>query len=827
MIPTRLDAIAAAIGAPAPAGKARVAQVCVDSRRVGPDALFVALPGRHTDGHRFLGEAFRNGAAAAIVAAAAAIEAEPGWRLLKVAEPLAALQRLARWYRRTALGQVVAITGSNGKTVVKDALATLFAGRNALASPGSFNSQVGLPLAVLSGSRTAELAFLEAGISEPGEMALLADIAAPDFGILTNIGMAHLAAFGSREAIAAEKLRLFADIPPTGWLLAPDDPILDPLLGRLECRVQRPAEILNFTPGEAVEDGQSVDISNGSGKTFTFRVNTRSPHLLADLHIAAAAAHRLGLGLGDIAAALDGYAPRPTRMEFRSSPERVRIVNDASSADPVSVHAALRAAALGAAESGRKIFVFAGMRELGAEARRAHAQVGTDAAQYGFSHLLLLGGEALDATAAAFRAARPDGEAVTVGGVPAIKDHLLPLLRPGDTVLFKGPRDSGLARAARELSGSIAQRCLWLELSAIAGNIARFQRHCGGRVKIMAMLKALAYGTDLVQLAAWMAELGIHHIGVSSTGEGMAVRKVGVTQDIYVVLPDRDDADNLARHRLTPILYSAELVAPFAATLAGSGRVLDVHLMVNTGMNHLGVEPEEAVGVARAIAATGTLRLTGLATHFAAADDPAADGFTRGKQIATFDRVIAELRAAGFAELTVHAANTAAAVRFPEAHYDMVRIGIGLYGVYGSAAVREAMALELAVGVTSRIASIRTLRAGEAVGYNLTFRAPRPMRIGIVPFGYDDGLPWGLAGSGYHALVDGRPAPIVGRICMDQLQLDLSALPEVESGAEVLLYGAHGGYQLRPEEVAAKAGSIPHELLVRLGKRVERIYIEP
>src|SRR5581483_10209400 len=176
-------------------------------------------------------------------------------------------------------------------------------------------------------------------------------------------------------------------------------------------------EILNFTPGEAVEDGQSVDISNGSGKIFTFRVNTRSPHLLADLHIAAAAAHRLGLGLGDIAAALDGYAPRPTRMEFRSSPERVRIVNDASSADPVSVHAALRAA-----ELGRKIFVFAGMRELGAEARRAHAQVGTDAAQYGFSHLLLLGGGALDATAAAFRAARPDGEAVTVAGVSAIKD---------------------------------------------------------------------------------------------------------------------------------------------------------------------------------------------------------------------------------------------------------------------------------------------------------------------------------------------------------------------------------------------------------------------
>jgi alanine racemase/UDP-N-acetylmuramoyl-tripeptide--D-alanyl-D-alanine ligase len=583
-----------------------------------------------------------------------------------------------------------------------------------------------------------------------------------------------------------------------------------------------------LTPRQLTEDGQIVELAAAGGAgSREFHLRARSPHVVADLHFAAAAAHLLGLDLDEIAQRLEDYSPRPTRMEFWSSPDRVRIVNDAYSADPVSVHAALRAAALGAAGTGRRVFAFAGVREMGAREAREHYQIGAEAAACDFSHLVLMGDAPLSETRRGFEAARPGGTVVAVEDTTALKDYLLGLLRPGDTVLFKGPRDCGMARAARELSGSIAQRCLHVEMSAIAGNLARFQRHCGGRVKIMAMLKALAYGTDLVQLAFWMSHLGIHQIGVSSTAEGMAIRKVGVQQDIYVVLPDRDDADNLARHRLTPMLYSDDLVDAFAATLARTKTRLDVHLMVNTGMNHLGVEPEEAVVVARHIADSGVLRLTGVATHFAAADDPAQDEFTRGTQIARFERTLAALRAAGFRDLIAHAANTAGTIRFPEAHYDMVRIGIGLYGVHTAPAVAAAMPLELAVGVTSRIASVRTLRAGEAVGYNRTYTAAGERRIAIVPFGYDDGLPWALAGTDYHALVEGRPAAIVGRIAMDQMQIDVTDVPGATAGTEVLLYGAHGGYQIRPEEVATKAGSIPHELLVRLGKRVERIYIEP
>ena len=219
------------------------------------------------------------------------------------------------------------------------------------------------------------------------------------------------------------------------------------------------------------------------------------------------------------------------------------------------------------------------------------------------------------------------------------------------------------------------------------------------------------------------------------------------------------------------------------------------------------------------------MRLTGVCTHFASAEDPNSDDFTR-RQIAAFNQVVAALEANGFTGLQIHAANTAGAIRFPEARYNMVRIGLGLYGIYPSEVSRQVMGLELAVGVTSRIASIQQFAPGETLGYNRTFTAQRPTRVGIVPFGYDDGLPWRLSGVG-EVLVEGRRAPVVGRISMDQMQIDITEIPGIGIGAEVLLYGTHNGYTLRPEEVAEKAGTIPYELLTRVGERVHRIYVEP
>jgi Alr-MurF fusion protein len=807
-----------------------VDRVATDSRGAAPGALFVALRGEQTDGHRFLPDAFRNGASAALVAQNKLrdLAADPAWPLIVVPDTLRALQSLARGHRRAYFSKVLAITGSNGKTIVKDALRTLLAGRELLASPGSYNSQLGLPLAVLSAEKPEPLAILEVGVSAPGDMATLKEIAAPDYGILTNIGMAHLANFGSREAIAREKMSLFSDLPEDGWLLLPaQEPTAAAYATQLRCPVHQVGgshQVLSMNAVSLTEEGQLLQLSMRDGEPRNVHVSTRSTQIVCDLHFAATAAHLLGASLDEIASALEGYVPSATRMELWSSPGGIRLINDAYSSDPISVHAALRSAAMSAPRNGRKIFVFAGMRELGAKSAGEHSQVGAQAGECGFSHLFLVGGGELQSTAEGFRSAMPQAQITQVQNPEQLKEQLLPLLRPADTVLFKGPRNAGMVKAVRDLSGAIAQRCLWVNLAAIEENIARFRRHCGG-AHILAMLKAMAYGTDLLQLASWMSRLGVHHIGVSSANEGVAVRRTGADQEIFVFLCEPEDVDNLLRYRLTPVIYSAELVETFANSLAGSGRTLDVHLKVDTGMHRLGVDPKAALELAQRIRSSGTMRLTGVCTHFAAADDPNSDGFTR-QQIAIFDEVVKQLRAAGFNQLQVHAANTAAAVRFPQAHYNMVRIGLGLYGLYPSPAIEQTMKLELAIGVTSRITSVQEFAPGDTLGYNRTFTASRKTKIGVIPFGYDDGLPWRLSGKG-HVLVEGKPAPIVGRISMDQMQIDITDLPGIAVGAEALLYGTHNGHTLRPELVAEQAGTIGHELLTRLGERVHRIYVEP
>ncbi|HKW75932.1 MAG TPA: alanine racemase [Terriglobales bacterium] len=830
MIPTRLETIAEAV-----AGELRgdaaivVDRICTDSRGASRGALFVALKGEQTDGHRFLADAFRNGASAALVSMTklVGLAMRPERPLIVVADTLRALQALAGWHRRKYLGKVVAITGSNGKTIVKDALRTLLAGRDLLASPGSYNSQLGLPLAILSAEKPEPLAILEVGISAPGEMAPLEAMAAPDFGILTNIGLAHFAAFGSREAIAREKMLLFRNIGKDGWLLIPasETSIAEPLRG-MNCSVYEVGskQLPAFSSGAFTEEGQVLELRLPPGEIRTINVKTRSAEIISDLHIAACAAHLLGATLDEIAAGLEGYTPPPTRVELWSSPQGIRLINDGYSADPISVQAALRSAALSSGRSGRKIFAFAGMRELGATSDREHRQVGSQAGELGFSHLFLVGEGELQSTADGFSAATQNGQVARVQNPEQLKEQLLPLLRPGDTVLFKGPRNSGMVKAVRDLSGAIAQRCQWINLAAIESNIARFRRHCGG-AHVMAMLKAMAYGTDLAQLAGWMSRLGVRHIGVSSANEGVAARKSGAGQDIFVFLSEPEDLDNLLRYRLTPVIYSGALVESFAKALAGTGQSLDIHLKVDTGMHRLGVTPEEALALAQKIRSSGSMRLRGVCTHFAAADDPQSDEFTR-QQIAVFDDTLAALRREGFNDFIVHAANTAAAVRFPQARYDMVRIGLGLYGIYPSDAVREELELELAIGVTSRITSIQEFAPGATLGYSRTFTATRKTRVGVVPFGYDDGLPWGLSGKG-QVLVEGRPAPLVGRISMDQMQVDITDLPGIGVGAEVLLYGSHNGHTLRPELVADQAGTISHELLTRLGERVHRIYVEP
>lgn len=801
---------------PVPTTETPVRGVTVDSRRCWPGDLFFALPGQRTDGHRFVQGALRAGAVAAVVG----MDFSGEGRLIRVDDPLAALQRLAAWYRRTHLQTVVAITGSNGKTIVKDALVRLLAGQAVYGSPGSHNSQLGVPLAVLSAPEGVSTAVFEAGVSAPGEMARLQSILQPDHGILTNIGLAHLAGFGSRAVTAREKLTLFKDA--RGWLLLPDEPLLTPHLQAMpgQCYLHTHPRL----PQIEHQSGDRLAVRFPDGQCHDVQLGTRSAPLIADLLMAAGAAWLLGVGAEDIAAAMEGFSHGPTRLEVWRAPEGVTLINDAYSADPISVQAALRAAAAGG-ERGRRIFVFGGMRELGDREDEEHALVGELAAREGFSRLVLLEQPPLRHTAAAFIAAQPEGAVTWVGSPSGVRDEIRAFAAPGDVVLIKGPRNDGLQDAARALWESMAPKRLIVDLAAIRENAARFKRRIGPSVQILAMLKAWAYGTELTRVASELQSAGVDWIGVSAADEGAMLRRAGVHLPILVTLLDKGEVDKVIRYRLTPAVYSEDIARALQAAAERAGAVVDVHLHVDTGMGRLGVQPRAIRALAELVADAPGLRATGLMTHFSCADDPGADAYSKA-QLQRFQDAADAVEAAGLSPLLRHAAASAAAIRFPEARLDMIRVGLALYGVPPSAAAAEELPLQPALALLGRIAHITTFQPGQKIGYGGTFTVEdAPRRIGVVGMGYNDGVPWRLSGRGY-GLLRGKQARFLGRVSMDSLVVDLSDHPEVEIGEDVLLFGAYDGEHLPITEVAEVAGTIPYELMVKVdSRRVQRLFV--
>ncbi len=807
-----------------------VDSVSTDSRRIPANALFVALPGNHHDGHDFIGHAFANGASAALVSRPWAATHGSGLTrtCIVVDDPLVALQDLGRWWRRRFDGKVVAITGSNGKTIVKDALVELVSSSLSCAGTiGSYNSQLGVPLALLRMPREADVWVVEAGVSGMGEMERLQRMIDPDAGILTNIGMAHIAGFGSREAIAREKIRLFSGIPSTGWILLPEgEPLISPLVNSLKGKIAffggRSADLPVFGEMHAAVGGMFARMVFPDGQTHAVILPTPSRELALDLEAAAAAAWLLGVSPEEIARRITDIRPGQTRMEIWHSPFGATLINDACSSDPISVEAALRTLNTVSQAVGRKIFVFGGMRELGELGAREHAHIGELAAVHGVDTLVLPEDSLLDATAEAFAEHALHPEILRYSRPRELTGQLQNRVQESDTILFKGPREHDIARIAHEVFEAIAPNRLIVDMDAIAENVGIFRRIIGGR-RLLAMIKALGYGSDMPRLSLELEKMGVDMFGVSTPDEGARLRRSGTRLPILVMICMPEEARKLVRHRLTPIISGEGLIEPLSAEASSWGRTVEVHLKVDTGMGRMGIPLDRLAQVVQRVQRTPYLAISGLMTHFGCADDPLEDGFTR-RQIELFEEARDILLRAGLHDFTAHAAATAATVRFAESHFDMVRIGLGLYGLYPSATIREHANLRMAISLVSRIVEVRNLPAGARIGYGGTFVVPAwGARIGLVPMGYHDGIPWNLSNRG-RVWVQGHPAPIVGRVSMDSLMVDITDVPGAERGADVLVFGRHGGVEVRPEEVATGTDTIVYELMTRVGPRVQRIF---
>ncbi|MGH9277986.1 MAG: alanine racemase, partial [Acidimicrobiales bacterium] len=566
-----------------PATDIEIEHPATHSSRIHSGAAFFALPGSRADGHDFVGSAARNGAAAAVVKAGRLNEEirAAGIPIVAVDDPLRALQRLAAWWRRSLDTRFVAVVGSIGKTVTKDCLVHLLSARRPVyGTPGSYNSQLGVPLAILGCPRTAETAVIEVAVSDPGEMGRLAAVVQPDDVVLTNVGTRWRYRFADRRAQMRELLQIAADRP---LVLGEADAELRAAAEEIASAVQ----VVGASPGLPAftrrrrDRDADIAVTFPDGQTASLVVRTPSVEILDDVELAVSAAWRLGLDPAAIGEALADYTPTSTRMEIWPSPSGVTLVRDAATPDPMAVGAAVRAAKRLERHGGRTVVV------LGPPAGTWGAQAAADLA-----HALV--SERADEVLAVVAGA--DDRLVRVtdqleGRLPVrlfaemdeLRRHLVDGLGPGDVCLVQSPPGRGIGDLSSSIAEAMAPTRLYLDLAALEENVTTFRRLVGPKVRILAMVKALAYGTDPVAMAQALAhgddavaltldlqESGVDCLGVSNADEGVALRRAGVTVPILVMLGTEAELDKMVRYSLTPLLYSETMVAA-VTTLAKDG----------------------------------------------------------------------------------------------------------------------------------------------------------------------------------------------------------------------------------------------------------------
>jgi alanine racemase len=645
-----------------------------------------------------------------------------------VGDTVAALQALAAHYRGGFTGRIVGITGSTGKTTVKEWIVQLAPPETTVyRSPKSWNSQIGVPLSLLAATGDEDYIVIEAGISEPGEMTALERMIRPDVGILTSVGGAHEENFASVDGLRAEKMVLFRDCP---------------------------------------------DVLTGGGDDF----QTRNATLAADFWRSE--------GYDVPPEALAALEPPAMRLEVKEGIHDSVIVNDTYNSGLASLAIALDYFARVAGGRPRIVIMPAPDNPARELVRAA-----------GVERLVEIGpGLTVDA---------------------ALRE-LTPADIQGRAILIKGGARLGFDRLSRALERHSHTTVMEVDLDAMIHNLRLCRQRLAPGVGVIPMIKANGYGHGTFEVARTLTQQGVDYLAVAFADEGVALREAGITVPIMVLNADSGSFEPMIRARLEPEIYNFTSLAEFTALLKRHGETgYPIHLKLDTGMHRLGFRAGELDALVAALSDAGRwARVATVFSHLAAADDPAHDEFTR-RQIADFDSLSSRLAAALPYPVRRHVANTPGAERFPDAQFDLVRLGLGLYG-FGMTGARPVASLR------TRVVHVADLAAGETVGYSRRGVLARPSRIATIPIGYADGLDRRLSVGRWSMLVAGRPAPIVGNVCMDSCMIDVTDIPGVAVGDEVTIFSGTPGNTA--EEMAATLGTIPYEILASVSARVKRIY---
>ncbi len=801
-----------------------ISDILIDSRRlISPEhCLFFALHTPRNDGHRYISELYKKGLRCFVVSKKIDYTTYPEASFIEVKDSLKALQNLASWHRKQFDVPVVGITGSNGKTIIKEWLWQLMHDdKKMIRSPKSYNSQIGVPLSVWQMKEEHELGVFEAGISEPEEMDHLQQIINPTIGIFTNIGLAHDKNFINHQQKAGEKLKLFRQVETLIYSL--DYPEIQSVIIRSE--LHRKVSLFTWSRKQNA-DLRIVDTERTDGHTKISATYKDSEIFIEIPFFDEASVENaihcwaflllMNYSQQEIQKKMRGLHAIAMRLELNDGINNCTTINDSYNSDFHSLSIALDFM-LAQHQRQTKTIILSDILQSSQNDMDLYSAVAALIEKKGIDKIIGIG-TAISSFSSRFHVEKyffPDTETF-LANFPLSNFN-------NETILLKGARKFEFEKISKVLQQKAHETVLEIDLNALVHNLNYYRSKIDRKTKLMGMVKAFSYGSGGYEIASVLQFHNVDYLAVAFADEGVQLRQAGINLPIMVMSPEESAFDAIIKHSLEPEIYNFRVLDmledAIERNLIPENKPVQIHLKLDTGMHRLGFMPEDVGQIIYRIQKNPLIRIKSVFTHLAGSEDPALDIFTK-EQIRLYKDLSDQIIQAFDYGILRHALNSAGITRHQEAHFDMVRLGISLYGVASDSAVRKQLRNVSTLKTT--ISQIKKIKEENSVGYGRSFVAHEEVTIAILPIGYADGLSRQLGNGNGKVLIRGKEAPIIGNVCMDMCMVDVSNLKKVKEGDAVEIFGA----KYPVDKLAKQLDTIPYEILTGISSRVKRIYFQ-
>jgi Alr-MurF fusion protein len=796
-----------------------IEHIAYDSRKIifPEKTLFFALHGR-LDGHAYLQDAYLQGVRNFVVKKGLEAQHFPEANLFWVENPLTALQDLAREYRSKFTLPVIGITGSNGKTIVKDWLSQLIDNEYCIIkSPRSYNSQLGVALSVLGIEERHALGVFEAGISKPDEMERLAKIIQPSIGIFTNIGDAHNEGFENVTEKIKEKIKLFTHCKK----IICEEKML-PYFEKKELQTRFftwEIDSTSTSPKEKKADLTVFNIVQNAYQHTQINAFFQSKNIQITIPFSDYPSIENAISCWATMLCMEypqelimprmaKLQPIALRMDIKAGVNNCQIINDSYSLDLTSLAYSLDF--LNQQAKGKKTLILSDIFQSGLEDSQLFSQIQLLIESKNINRIILIGEKKYPIFS---KKIKQQQFSSTSDCLAQLKWNDF----QNETILLKGARVFAFEQIAEFLAQKAHRTVLEINLDALRHNLGVYSRQLRPKVKTLVMVKASAYGSGSAEVAKLLEYQQVDYLGVAYSDEGVTLRKEGIKLPILVLNPEEASFAALLRYDLEPEIYCISQLKSLLPFIKNESKTLRIHLKLDTGMHRLGFEKEDITALTTILKAHKILLVQSIFSHLAGSEAAEHDDFTH-QQATLFMVMYAQItEVIGYKPMR-HLCNTGAIVRFPQYHFEMVRLGIGIYGMDSSAALQKD--LQVVSTLKARISQIKFIPQGESVGYSRKGLAYKDLRIATIGIGYADGLLRAAGNGRFSVAIHGQLAPIIGNVCMDMTMIDITDLQGVQEGDEVIVFGDFP----KVESLATATQTIAYEVFTNISERVKRIY---